>query len=187
MCDKVYSMCKLKCNLDESKEKEVNEIYMKYAPLLKPNKKSITDILEYIKLKYPIESEDSYNTIKAIEWTVMNNFFRDKSRDEIKLEVKSYKIRNEGTGSYLYELQKQEFLDVVDDVLGDKNILHPNRITDIKISVELYTEYISVDGSQTLADEIIILRGLDKEDLKNKYLVNHYIQTLKKIASNSMS
>lgn len=51
---------------------------------------------------------------------------------------------------------------------------------DIKISVELYTKYISVDGSQALADEIIILRGLDKEDLKNKHLVNYYIQTLKK-------
>lgn len=132
MCNKVYSICKLEYNIDESKEKEVNDIYMKYAPLLKPNKKSIADILEYIKLKYPIESDDSYNTINAIEWSVMNDFFKDKSRDEIQLEVKSYKIRNEGAGSYLYELQKQEFLDVADNILINKNILDTNRIMVIK-------------------------------------------------------
>lgn len=64
----------VKIHIDEEKVKETENIFAQYAPILKPNRKPVSEILEYIKLKYPTEEDTSLRSKKVVEMNVLDNF-----------------------------------------------------------------------------------------------------------------
>lgn len=168
--------------MNEKKNREVENIFVKYAPILKPNRKSVSKISEYIKSKYPAEEDTTLRSKKVVEMNVLGNFYKGKSANEIPLKVTVLHIRNEGTATALYDLQEQEYAEHVAKMKQLKNDFkeHSFKNIPIRICVEQINDYMFIEGSNVLADEIIILRGLDEKELQNKYRVANYVQTLKK-------
>lgn len=139
-------------------------IHAEYKGKLYPNKKQASDIIEYLKHKYPlIEIKD-----KKWEQLVADNVL--KNGHEIKKLPAGKKpvvivnsIKNSGSGKILYENQ--------DDVFRGLNIV---------VGIELETAFFTVEGSSMLWDELFAFRGLDEDDLNNCYLVSEYISCLKR-------
>lgn len=165
--------------LDNRKVKEAEDIFAQYAPILKPNKKPVTEILEYIKSKYSTEEGTSARSKKVVEMTVLGSFYTGKSPDEIPMDITVLYLKNEGSATSLYDLQEQEYMNLVTTKMI-KDFEVPFISSPIRIGAERITDYMFVDGSQALADEIVIMRGLDEKELQNKYQVANYIQTLRK-------
>lgn len=146
------------CYVDEDEvTKKISLLYEEKIHLLKPNKKTIYEIMEYIKTKY----------------TIIENHTTD-------LDKVSLTIENIGPGRELYELQIQEIKSLKAQLPILANTLLGKKETLIKVDFEVVTDLISVIGSQKLADIICILRGLDELDLNNKYLVVHYLELIDK-------
>lgn len=161
---------------DDEKEREVGNIFAHYSPILKPNRKPTTEILEYIKSKYPTVENTSCNAKRKVEFTVLNSFYKGKSPGEIPLEITVLDIRNEGAGLALYDLQKQEYMELVEKRIFTSSF----ESRPIQIGAEHITGYMFVEASQALSDEIVIVRGLGEEELQNKYEVANYVRILKK-------
>ena len=89
-------------------------------------------------------------------------------------------IKNEGTGAALYNLQEQEYIDLVNQKLANEMNDFSKFKPDIRIGYDILSDYIFVEGSKVLSDEVLILRGLDAIELQNKFQVANYIITLKK-------
>lgn len=146
------------CYVDEDEvTKKINLFYEEKIHLLKPNKKTIYEIMEYIKTKY----------------TIIENRTTDLNKVSLTIE-------NIGPGRELYELQIQEIKTLKAQLPILDNTLLGKKETLIKIDFEVGADLISVTGSQKLADIICILRGLDELDLRNKYLVVHYLELIDK-------
>lgn len=156
---------------------EQNQIYTKYIPYLRPNRKSIYQIIECLRSRYIIEEDTSVKTKKIIEKEIISNLKLEKG---VILNSISFKIENVGLGENLYKEQKQELQDLANkySILCKEDF--GKDIIPIKIDFEFNTDYISVHGSQSLADEIVILKGLNTEELNDKYQVVNYIKTLVK-------
>ena len=169
-------------HIDEEKIKEIENIFAEYAPILKPNRKSVPEILEYIKSRYPAEEDNSPRLKKVVEMNVLGNFHKDKSDKEVSLKVTVLCIKNEGTGAALYNLQQQEHKEFITKmkqrVKNSKEYLYEN--IPIRIGAEEVYDYMFTEGSEALGDQITIFRGLDEKELQNKYLLANYVQTLKK-------
>ncbi|MCM1991152.1 hypothetical protein [Oceanirhabdus seepicola] len=172
----------IKIKIDEKKVSEVENIFAKYAPILKPNRKPVSKILEYIKSKYPAVEDTSIRYKRMVEMNVLADFYKGKSANEIPLKVTVLHIRNEGTATVLYDLQKLEYVERVSKMkqLRKDYKNHSFKNIPIRICAEQINDYMVIEGSDALGDEIIILRGLDEIELKNKYLVANYVKTLKK-------
>ena len=82
----------------------------------------------------------------------------------------------------LYDKQEQDYYDLLRE---QKSLIRnieelPFETCPIVIGIEKHSGYVFVEGSPSLADEITLLQGLNSKELKNVYLVAHYIQILKK-------
>lgn len=169
-------------HIDEEKLREVEDLFVKYSSILKPNRKSVAEIVEYIKAKYPVEEDSSFKAKRIVEINVLNNFSKDKEAKEIPLKITVLNIKNEDTAKVLYDFQEQEYLEFIYKM---KHVSanfegYPFKSSPIRIGAEENSDYMFIEGSRLLADEITIFRGLDEEELRDKYLVANYVKTLKK-------
>lgn len=169
--------------IDEEKLKEVEDLFIKYSPTLKPNRKSVAEIVEYIKGKYPVEEDNSPRAKRIVEINVLNNFSKDKEAKEIPLKITVLNIKNEDAAKVLYDFQEQEHLEFIDKMKHVRANFegYPFKNCPIRIGVEENSDYIFINGSGLLADEITIFRGLDEEELKDKYLVSNYVKAIYKL------
>ncbi len=167
-------------HIDEEKLKEVEDLFIKYSPILRPNRKTVAEIIEYIKAKYPVEEDNSPRAKRAVEINVLNNFSKDKEIKETPLKITVLNIKNEGAAKVLYDFQEQEHLEFIEKMkhvrANFEGYLFKN--SPIHIGVEENSDYMFINGSGLLADEITIFRGLDEEELKDKYLVANYVKAI---------
>lgn len=143
---------------NEEMMKICKEIYNQYKDKIKPNKKSGESIIKYIQDKYPtIDVEASQLEDMILQDMMSNDFFKDKLGNR-KPNVKIFGIKDEGKGHKLYVKQNEEF---------DEGLIF--------IGIEMQTSAIFVKESRDLYEELIAFVGLDKEDIKNEFLVAQYI------------
>ena len=135
-----------------------------YKPLLQPNKKEISEVIQYLKQNYRT-NEDSSEKVKqvVIGNIIMNEPLSAKIPKGKELLPIVFRVLNEEKGKKLYEEQEEVF-----------------ENCPIIIGMEFETGCIFVEGSSELADEITAFQGLDEDDLNNYYLVANYIRCLKK-------
>ena len=85
---------------------EWKKTYEEYRQLLKPNRKPINEILEYIKLKYPVEEDTSAKARKVVEKNVLyNNYSKRLSENDKMLSIVVLRVKNEDNAVQLYENQ----------------------------------------------------------------------------------
>jgi hypothetical protein len=174
------SMGIIEMNIDEEKLKEVEDLFIKYSPILKPNRKSVAEIVEYIKAKYPVEEDNSPRAKRLVEVNVLNSFSKDMEAKEIPLKITVLNIKNEDTAKVLYDFQEQEHLEFIDKMKHVRANFegYPFENSPIRIDVEENSDYMVIEGSGLLADEVTIFRGLDEKELKDKYLVANYVKAI---------
>ena len=158
--------------ISENISKDMDSIFLQYSSTLSPNRKPVSGILDRIKDKYPTEKK-----INSKSFRLDSNL---KSRNEHTLKIDYLYIKNEGTGAALYNLQEQEYIDLVNQKLANEMNDFSKFKPDIRIGYDILSDYIFVEGSKVLSDEVLILRGLDAIELQNKFQVANYIITLKK-------
>lgn len=157
--DDTFELC-----VDEKIVREWIDTYKKYSSILKPNQKAITEVIGYVKSKYPIEENkfEKYKSV-AIDNITMNKVFTEKIPNKNELNPIVFSIKNEGNARTLYENQEAIYKDFP-----------------IIIGMESETGFVLVEGSKELHDEIVAFKGLDSRELTNFYLVSNYIWCLKK-------
>lgn len=135
-----------------------------YRPQLNPNKKTGSEIIAYIKQKYPL-TEHPDDTIKrvVVDNVILNECHAKKLPVGKTPVAKVFFIDDTGAGKHLYETQ--------DDIFKGNKIF---------VGIDLETAFFMVEGSSLLWDELFAFRGLDDDDLTNFYLVAEYISCLNK-------
>jgi len=144
---------------------EWKKTWNEYKNKLKPNKKSATEVVEYLKQKYiVVESVESELKQIVIDNITMNTYFSEKIPKGKSLKTQVFYIENINNGKILYDNQDE--------------IFKGNKIT---VGIEFATSFFMVEGSSYLHDELIAFQGLDEKDLTNYFLVAEYISSFKKI------
>lgn len=148
--------------IDQATIHEWKAIFERYHQILAPNRRSVKEILNHLKKKYPLEEDLSDKAKKVVELNLLNNYYINRlSKDNKELEITVYKLKYENAAKRIYDLQSEIFKGIP-----------------IMIGAESKSGYLFVEGSNELADEITLLQGLDSEELKNYYLVANYIRCL---------
>ncbi len=138
--------------------------YNKYRKMLIPNRKSASDLIEYLMQKYPVKEVTSDKWHEIVRGNVMDNDHNANKLPEGKIpNPRVYLFENIGAGKSLYENQ--------DDIFKGRQII---------VGIELETAFFMVEGSSLLWDELFVYRGLDEADLDNVYLVAEYVSCLKR-------
>lgn len=173
----------IEMHIDEEKLREVEAIFIKYSSILKPNRKSVAEIIEYVKGKYPVEEDNSSRAKRIVEINVLSNFSKDKEAKETPLKITVLNIKNEDMAKVLYDFQEQEYLEFIDKIKHVRGNFegYPFKNSPIRVGAEENSDYMFIEGSGLLADEITIFRGLDEEELKDKYLVANYVKAIYKL------
>jgi hypothetical protein len=153
-----------KLKIDENVVNEWMATHKKYGPILMPNRKSVAEVIQYIKINYPVEEDKSEKSKSVVVYNItMNEFLAKRIPDGINLNPIVFLVKNEGPAKDLYQMQ--------DDIFKDVPII---------IGMESETGYVFVEGSKELSDEITAFQGLDSDELTNYYLVANYVRCLQK-------
>lgn len=138
-------------------------IFEQYKNQLKPNKKTAEEVIDYLRIKYPIKEITASEAKQVVINNIMMNAFAEKVQKGKELKPLVYHVLNEEGARSLYNKQSDIFRG------------HP-----IIVGVELESKYVSVEGSEELADDLVAFQGLDELDLNNYYLVANYVTCLQK-------
>lgn len=143
---------------------EWRKTHSKFKNKLSPNRKSGSEVLEYIKNKYILEELTEEKYLDIVSYTVTENDFNKQKLSENKLPVpKAFLLKNEGNGKYIYENQEE---------MWEK--------CPVYIGVDLESGFYIVEGSCLLYDEIYAFQGVDQYDIGNCVRVADYIECIKK-------
>lgn len=149
-----------------SKEKvfEWREIHKQFKDKLIPNRKSGKEVLEYLSNKYLLDEFNEEKGIRAVEETVLNNDFqKQKLPPNSQPEPKTFVLRNEGNGKFIYDNQE--------DIWEGCPVF---------IGIDLNSGYVQIEGSGLLYDEIYAFQGIDEYDIENCVRVAEYIDCVKR-------
>ena len=132
--------------------------YEKYRPLLKANRKTGKEVLEYLKEKYILEEITDSRAKSVIAKNVLDNeYYRRKLPVDGFPDPAAFIVKNEGNGKTLYDNQDEIFEGMT-----------------IFVGIDLSSGVYQAEGSSMLWDELLAFQGLDDDDLDNPYLVSEY-------------
>ena len=149
-----------------SKEKvlEWREIHKQFKDKLTPNRKSGKEVLEYLLNKYLLDEFNEEKGARAVVETVLNNDFqKQKLPPNLQPEPKTFILKNEGNGKFIYDKQEEIW-----------------ESCPIFIGIDFSSSYVQVEGSCLLYDEIYAFQGVDKYDIENCVRVAEYIDCVKR-------
>lgn len=112
---------------------------------MQPNRKTGTEVDAYFRKKYAFHQFDSNEFRKIVEFNIMENEYSRKKLPE-------------GISPKINSYCKDDVLVGIDLISGEFHI----ECDDINKVISLY-------------DDLFVYRGLDKEDLKNFFLVVEYV------------
>ena len=143
--------------------KEWKSTYEQYKDKLYPNKKTITEILNYLNQKYQLTEIFDEKVDFVIKGNAAENPLLEYQPKKNILKSRGFYVDNSGAGKILYEKQDKIFE-------GSKII----------VGIEYETNYFLVEGSSFLYDELTAFHGLNEKELSNYFLVDQYISCLSK-------
>ncbi len=153
---------------------EWKSVWEKYKDKLKPNRKSGTELLNYLQQKYVLTEIHEKEAADVVFYNVtMNKPNAEKLPIGASPIPKTFFLENAENGAAFYTNENKDPVDIWG---GD--------ITKIFVGVDIITGFYIVEGSTMLWDELYAFRGLDETDLQNVYCVAEYISCLKKFDNN---
>ncbi len=142
---------------------EWKEIYNKYKDKIQPNKKDGIDVIKYLENHYSVTEIQDNVLAEAVTFNIKSNeFYSNKLNGENPI-IRMFKVNDIGNGKELYNKQDTIFKGIT-----------------IIVGIELKTSFLYVEGSSYLYNELTAYTGLDKEDIKNYFLVSQYIKCKEK-------
>lgn len=142
---------------------EWKNIYEQYKDKLYPDKKNVTELLNYLNQKYALTEIFDEKLDFVIKGNAAENPLLEYRPKRDMLKSRGFCINNSGAGKTLYEKQDKIFA-------GSKII----------IGIEYETNFFLVEGSSFLYDELTAFHGLNEKELSNYFLVAQYISCLSK-------
>ena len=144
--------------------------WVQYRDKLLPNRKTGTELLNYLQKKYVLTEIYDKDAIDAIVDNItMNMCYSEKLPDGVGLVPRAFFLENTGNGKVLYQDENKDSAD-----------MWGCDITRIFVGIDIVTGFYTVEGSTMLWDELNAFRGLDEKDLQNWVCVSAYINALKR-------
>lgn len=160
---------------------EKEELYTQYKDKLNTTLIPVEQLIKALKERYTLEHRDTEDYVKVTRHTILSNTslarYIPESR-EMKIEV--YQIIEDEKSEKLYRVQQREY-EILEGKKANGYYSYesiPYSKNPIIIGVEYNSYYIWVEGSESLKDEIILLRGLDESELRKIHLVERYVDAL---------
>ena len=157
---------------EPSKERleEWKSTWMKYKELIKPNRRTGLELLEYLQSHYSLTKIFDADALDAIRYTVtMNKPLSEKLPDGVTPAPRAFYLENAGEGEKFYLPENKD-----DEKIWGKDI------TKIFVGIDLSSGFYLVEGSTMLWDELCSFQGLDEKDLQNYVIVEQYINSLQR-------
>lgn len=149
---------------------EWKSTWEQYKEKLEPNRKSGTELLNYLQGKYVLTEIYDKDAIDAIIGNVtMNVCHSEKLPDGVAPVPRAFFLENTGNGKVFYQDENKDSADIWG---GD--------ITRIFVGIDTVTGFYMAEGSTMLWDELNAFIGLDEKDLQNYVCVSEYIKALKR-------
>lgn len=149
---------------------EWKKIFEQYKDLLRPNRKSGADILNYLQRNYSLTEIPDEDMLKVISENVSRNKFLAEKLPVGQLPVpKAFYLENIGNGHKFFLSENK-----------DRSDLWGGEITKIFVGIDLSSGYYVVEGSTMLWDELCAFQGVDEKDLENYVVVADYINALQR-------
>ena len=143
---------------------EWKRVWSKYKNILKPNRKTGKEIVEYLCSKYSLTELHEEKADNVVVENVLNNEpYAEKLPQGQKPSPRAFIVDNTGQGEELYKNQDEIF-----------------NGCDIFVGVDLSSGLYCIEGSSLLWDEVNAYQGLDEIDIQNPYCVAQYISCLKR-------
>lgn len=149
-----------------SKEKliEWRKIHNQYKDKLTSNRKSGKEVLDYLQKKYLLDEFNEERAFRAVCETVLNNEFqKQKLPPNSQPKPKTFILKNEGNGKYIYDNQEEIW-----------------ENCPVFVGIDLSSGYVQIEGSCLLYDEIYAFQGIDEYDIENCVRVADYIDCVKR-------
>ena len=142
---------------------EWKNIYEQYKDKLYPDKKNVTELLNYLNQKYALTEIFDEKLDFVIKGNAAENPLLEYRPKKDMLKSRGFYINNSGAGKKIYEKQDKIFA-------GSKII----------VGIEYETNFFLVEGSSFLYDELTAFHGLNEKELSNYFAVARYISCLSK-------
>lgn len=143
---------------------EWEKVWNKYKDVLKPNRKSGREIVDYLHSKYILTEIFSEKASRVVYDNVIKNKPNaEKLPPNVNPKSKTFYIEDQGNGQVLFEKQ--------DDIFKGNKIF---------VGIDIESGYYCVEGSSMLWDELCSFQGVDEKDIQNAYCVAQYIACLKR-------
>lgn len=152
---------------------EWKSIWSQYHGTLRPNRKSGTELLQYLQDKYVLTEICDKNASDAVVSNItMNAPNAEKLPEGAVPAPRTFFLENTGNGERFYQDENKDPADV-----------WGGSITKIFVGIDTVTGFFMVEGSTMLWDELCAFRGLDQKDLQNYVCVAEYIASLQRFGS----
>lgn len=149
---------------------EWKNTFERYKPLLQPNRKSGTDLLEYLQSNYSLTEITDKKVLTVISENVSRNkIYAEKLSADQLPSPKAFYLENIGNGHKFYLSPNRDLPD-----------LWGGEVTKIFVGLDLCSGFYLVEGSTMLWDELCTFQGVDEKDLENYVVVADYIRALKR-------
>ncbi len=149
---------------------EWENIFEQYKDLLQPNRKSGTDLCDYLQSNYSLTEITDAEVLTVISENVSRNeFFAEKLPTGQLPLPRAFYLENIGNGHKFYLSENK-----------DPSDLWGGEITKIFVGVDLSSGFYMVEGSTMLCDELRAFQGVDEKDLENYVVVADYISALQR-------
>ena len=149
---------------------EWKNTFEQYKDLLQPNRKSGTDLLEYLQSNYFLTEITDKKALTVISENVSRNEIYAEKLPASRLPLpKAFYLENIGNGHKFYLSENKDDPD-----------LWGGEITKIFVGLDLCSGFYMVEGSTMLWDELRAFQGVDEKDLENYVVVADYISALKR-------
>ena len=151
--------------------------WIKYKDLIKPNRKSGIELMQYLQNNYSLTEIYDNEALNTITYNVkMNKYLSEKLPDGGSPQPKAFYLHNKGKGEKFYLPENK-----------DNEKIWGGEITKIFVGIDLSSGYYLVEGSSMLWDELCCFQGLEDKDLENYVLVSQYINALKRFGKMNIS
>ena len=149
---------------------EWTSILEQYKDLLRPNRKSGTELLEYLQSNYSVTEIADEEVLAVISENVSRNvFFAEKLPAGQRPLPKAFYLEDIGNGHKFYLPENK-----------DPSDLWGGEITRIFVGVDRSSGFYMVEGSTMLWDELCAFQGVDEKDLENDAVVADHISALQR-------
>ena len=149
---------------------EWKNIFEQYKNVLRPNRKSGADLLDYLQSNYSMTEITEEEVLAVISENVCRNtFFAEKLPTVQQPLAKAFYLENIGNGHKFYLSEHK-----------DPSYLWGDEITRIFVGVDLSSGFYMVEGSTMLWEELCAFQGIDEKDLENDVVVADYIRALQR-------